>query len=126
MSAPCSTEVRVDPASLGHGTGEEEWLAESLRLTVFPLVPDARQHWEALLSTPPESIIRPPQVPSQVIEEGPWGKDRLQIDAQPGQIHWRVLPTAQNPDNVMVIGAFSSATPPFGELMKKVACYPLS
>ena len=98
------------------------WQAESLRLTVFPVNADdatATLHWESLLSTLPESVNRRREAPPHVIEEGPWGNARLQVDAQPGQIHWRALPAAPKPDSAMVIGAFAASTSAFRELMER-------
>lgn len=102
-------------------TGPIEWVAEAMRLSVFPLNEAAALetlHWERGVGAPPEAMNRQPQSQlPRVIEEGTWNNGRLQVDSQRGQIHWRTFSATPNPNGPINIGSLPSATPPFRALM---------
>jgi len=101
---------------------KSDWLAESLRLTVFttaePALADLSGSWKALIGDEPDTVEAKPK--DRVLKEsGPFREAFLTFRHLPQRIDWILRPSEVVSETWRTIGAFADETLPFIELMKK-------
>jgi hypothetical protein len=100
------------------------WLAENVRMTVFPVPgtrPDVAPWWRQVTEEDPETRVSKPAT-HEHIDEGPFdgGRLRLIVNAL-GIIQWNILPATPTevPSEIMQIGPLSDVLPGFQRLAER-------
>jgi len=102
-----------------------KWLAESLRLTCFPVpapAPDPSRWWTDVVGEEPASTTTRLRGALRIFE-GPLARCTLRLSAQPPRVDWELLPPApQDPENSLIpptIGPFAEVLADFGRLAER-------
>ncbi|HUY12826.1 MAG TPA: hypothetical protein VMX16_04235 [Terriglobia bacterium] len=96
------------------------WLAESLRVTAFPLPtlqpPTQPEWWSEIVGSPPEKQTVD-RKSAQYLEEGEVQMGKLVLAVLPGRIDWSLVPPAAVGDKFPSVGSFLDSLAFFKELM---------
>jgi hypothetical protein len=101
-----------------------DWLAESIRATVFPAPgphPNAEPWWRALIGEDPETRTVKPAT-REYLEEGPFEGGRLQLVVNSlGVIQWQLQqqPMKELPAGLLNIGPLPDVTARFADLIER-------
>jgi len=101
----------------------DAWLAESLRVTVFPSPAASfadQRWWEQLVGQPPETQTSQPRKGGRK-DEGPYQDRKLVLDCETTRIDWHVLPAGppeESDHGFPTIGGYSEYLDMFSDLMR--------
>ena len=102
----------------------DAWLAESLRVTVFPSPAASltdQRWWEQLVGQPPETQTSQPRKGGRK-DEGPYEGGKLVLDCETTRIDWHLVPAAPSEETDQAfpnIGTYPESLALFSQLIRR-------